>query len=61
MNNAEIKPNVTSHHPLKTMSLFGLTIAVVIGSGSYFSSTRHEAEPTVERSAGLVEMVFGMR
>ncbi len=52
---------VTSSHPLKTMVLVGLVIASVVGSGSYFSSQRHEAEPTVKRSSGLVEMVFGMR
>ncbi len=58
-NNSEsTNQTVAASHPLKTMILLGLTIAMVVGSGSYVSSLRHETEPTVQRATGLFEMVF---
>lgn len=61
MNTETDLPLVTSTHPLKTIGLVGLVIACLVGSGSYFSSQRQEAEPTAERSSDLIEMVFGIR
>ncbi len=61
MSDEIANPATTSSHPLKIICLSGLIVATVIGTGSYVSSQRHEAEPTVEHSSGLIEMVFGMR